>query len=42
VKSEEQIAQEQQMAMQQQMLAMAGPQAAKTMGNIVENQQTQQ
>ena len=42
VKSEEQIAQEQQMAMQQQMLAMAGPQAAKTVGNIVENQQTAQ
>jgi hypothetical protein len=37
VKSEEQIAQEQQLAMQQQMLTMAGPQAAKTIGNIAED-----
>jgi malic enzyme len=41
VKSEEQIAQEQQMAMQQQLLQQMGPQAAQTMGNIVERQQTQ-
>lgn len=42
VKSEEQIAMEQQMAQQQQMLAMAGPQAAQTIGKIVEKQQTPQ
>jgi hypothetical protein len=42
VKSEEQVAQEQQMAMQQQMMAQLGPQAAKTIGNIVETQQQQQ
>jgi hypothetical protein len=41
VKSEEQIAQEQQQAMQQQLLQQLGPQAAQTMGNIVERQQTQ-
>lgn len=37
VKSEEQIAQEQQLAMQQQMLMQAGPQAARTLGNIAED-----
>jgi hypothetical protein len=42
VKSEEQIAQEQQMAMQQQLLQQLGPQAAQTMGNIVERQQAPQ
>lgn len=42
VKSEEQIAMEQQMAQQQQMLTMAGPQAAQTIGKIVEKQQTPQ
>lgn len=42
VKTEEQIAQEQQMAMQQQLLQQFGPQAAQTVGNIVERQQTQQ
>lgn len=41
VKTEEQIANEQQMAMQQQLLQQMGPQAAQTMGNIVEKQQTQ-
>lgn len=42
VKSEEQIAQEQQMAMQQQLMAMAGPQAAKTTGNMIEQRMQQQ
>lgn len=42
VKTEEQIAQEQQMAMQQQLLQQLGPQAAQTMGNIVERQQSPQ
>jgi len=41
VKTEEQIAQEQQVAMQQQMLAMAGPQAAKTTGNLIEQRMQQ-
>jgi hypothetical protein len=40
VKTEEQIALEQQAAMQQQMLQQLGPQAARTVGNIVEKQQT--
>ena len=42
VKTEEQIQAEQQAAMQQQMLQQMTPQAAQTMGNIVEAQQTQQ
>jgi len=42
VKTEEQIQAEQQAAMQQQMLQQMTPQAAQTMGNIVESQQTQQ
>lgn len=42
VKTEEQIAQERQAAMQQQMLQQLGPQAAQTVGNIVEQQQQQQ
>jgi hypothetical protein len=41
VKTEEQIAQEQQAAMQQQMLQQFGPAAAQTMGNIVEQRQAQ-
>lgn len=42
VKTEEQIQAEQQAAMQQQMLQQATPQAAQTMGKILEAQQTQQ
>lgn len=42
VKSEEQIAQEQQQAMQMQMMQQLTPQAAQTAGNMLERQQMQQ